>query len=163
MDLLTDKKQAMLKTILSRCQPLQFAPLPQKTVEQLLLQVCPETENAALAARYSEGSVTRAIKAAEALDILQQAPQGPAWPTAVATALPRTMVASRQSAQAVLDVVLLAAHRAWRETEDAAQRNAIQRSLIKLETYKTAITRNVSPALVVETALMGLDEHIQIF
>ena len=161
--LLTNKKQAMLKTILSRCQPLQFAPLPQETVEKLLLQVRPETENASLAARYSEGSLTRAVSAAEALDILQQVPQGASWPAAVAMALPRTMVASRQSAQAVLDVVLLAVHRAWQQADDPAQRSTLQHSLTKLETYKTAITRNVSPALVVETALMGLDEHIQIF
>ncbi len=161
--LLTDKKAAMLKTILSRCQPLQFAPLPQETLQTLLLQVRPETQNAALAARYGQGSVTHAVRAAEALEILQEAPQGPAWPYAVAAALPRTATAARQNAQAILEVVLLAAHRTWQQTEEAEQRRALQRSLVKLEEYKTAITRNVSPALVVETALMGLDGHIQIF
>ena len=161
--LLTDKKAAMLKTILSRCQPLQFAPLPVKTVEQLLLQQRPDVENASLAAQYSEGSLTRAASAAEALELLQQVPLGPAWPSAVAMALPRTMVAGRQSAQAVLDVVLLAAHRAWKQTENEQQRICIGNCLTKLEGYKTAITRNVSPAIVVETALMGLDPNIQIF
>ena len=156
--LLTDKKAAMLKTILSRCQPLQFAPLPVQTIEQLLPQVNPEVAEPALAARYAQGSLTRALRAAEALEILQSAPQGPAWPAAAAAALPRTMAAARQSAQAVLDVVMLALHRAWTQAENEKDRRQYQQALKKLENYKTAVVRNVSPALTVETALMGLDK-----
>ena len=147
--LLTDKKAAMLKTILSRCQAVQFAPLPDSTVEKLLQQVRPETSDAALAARYGQGAVARACLAAEALEILQEAPQGPA--------------ASRRSAQAVLDVVTVATHRAWTQASTEDARHRLQHTLQKLENYKTAITRNVSPAIVVETALMSLDEKIQIF
>ena len=161
--LLTDKKAAMLKTILSRCQPLQFAPLPQETVQQLLLQINPDVADPALAAKYAQGSLTRAQRAAEALEILQAAPQGPAWPAAAAAALPRTMTAARQEAQAVLDVVTLAVHRVWRQAQNEAERKACQQALKKLENYKIAVARNVSPALTVETALMGLDKlHIQI-
>ena len=161
--LLTDKKAAMLKTILSRCQPLQFAPLPQETVQQLLAQTNPDVADPALAAKYAQGSLTRAACAARALEILQSAPQGPAWPAAVAAALPRTMTAARQEAQAVLDVVTLAVHRVWRQAQNEAERKACQQALKKLENYKIAVARNVSPALTVETALMGLDKlHIQI-
>lgn len=156
--LLTDKKAAMLKTILSRCQPLQFAPLPQATLETLLRQVAPQTQDPALAARYAQGSLTRALRAAEALEILQSAPQGPAWPSAVAAALPRTMTAARQSAQAVLDVATLAAYRQWTQAPGSSQGEALRRILKKLEDYKTAVQRNVSPALTVETALMSLDK-----
>lgn len=162
--LLTDKKEAMLKTILSRCQPVQFAPLPAQTVQELLQRAYPDVQQAALAARYAEGSCTRAALAAEALDILQAAALGPAWPTAVAAALPRTAALARRQAQAVLDVVTLAAHRAWVAAPDDTQRKRLQRLLKKLENYKTAIMRNVSPALVVETALMGVDTSaIEIF
>ena len=161
--LLTDKKAAMLKTILSRCQAVQFAPLPIETVEQLLRQVCPDIQDTALAARYSEGSMTRAMRVAEALEMLKQIPQGPAWPAAVAMELPRTAVAARQSAQALLDIVLQATHHAWQETAQPADRQKLQQTLIKLEKYKQAIVRNVSPAIVVETALMGLNKNVQIF
>ncbi|MBQ7908242.1 MAG: hypothetical protein IJ311_01930 [Elusimicrobiaceae bacterium] len=162
--LLTDKKAAMLKTILSRCQPLQFAPLPEKTVEKLLCQISQETENAALSAKYAEGSVSRALRAEEALSLLQTVPQGPAWPAAVAAALPRTVVAARQQAQAVLDVLILAVHRAWISQAQSAERQQLQQILKKLENYKIAVTRNVSPALTVETALMSLDKcHIELF
>ncbi len=161
--LLTDKKAAMLKTILSRCQPLQFAPLPVETLERLLPLVAPETQDPALAARYAQGSLSRAVRAAQALEILQAAERGPAWPAEAAAALPRTITAARQSAQAVLDVVMLAVHRAWTQTENAKERLQYQQALKKLENYKTAVARNVSPALTVETALMGLDKlHIQI-
>ncbi len=162
--LLTDKKASMLKTILSRCQPLQFAPLTQNTVAQLVEQVAPETENAALAAQYGQGSVTRALRSAEALDLLQSAPQGTAWPAAVAAALPRTVVAARQQAQAIMDVLILAVHKAWVKEETPAQRQNLQQILKKLENYKTAVLRNVSPALTVETALMNLDKcQIELF
>ncbi len=156
--LLTDKKAAMLKTILSRCQPLQFAPLPDSTVEELLRQADPEAADPALAAKYAQGSLTRARRAAEALEILQSAPQGPAWPAACAAALPRTMAQARQSAQAVLDVVTLAVHNAWTAAPDETARKELQQALKKLENYKVAVARNVSPALTVETALMGLDK-----
>ena len=156
--LLTDKKAAMLKTILSRCQPLQFAPLPQEAVEQLLQQTMPETENISLAAQYAGGSLTRAFRAAEALSLLQSAEQGPAWPAAVAAAMPRTAVAARQQAQAVLDVLTLATHRAWVACEQEPQRKKLQQILKKLENYKIAVTRNVSPAIAVETALMSWDK-----
>lgn len=156
--LLTDKKAAMLKTILSRCQPLQFAPLPDSTVARLLRETDPETADPALAAKYARGSLTRARRAAEALEILQSAPQGPAWPAACAAALPRTMAQARQSAQAVLDVVTLAVHNAWTAAPYETARKELQRELKKLENYKIAVARNVSPALTVETALMGLDK-----
>ena len=162
--LLTDKKASMLKTILSRCQPLQFAPLAQQTVAHLLQQVSPETENTALAAQYAQGSVTRALRAAEALELLQSAPQGPAWPAAVAAAMPRTVVAARQQAQAILDVLILALHNTWIKEENVARRQNLQQILKKLENYKTAVLRNVSPALTVETALMSLDKcQIELF
>lgn len=161
--LLTDKKAAMLKTILSRCQPLQFAPLPDSTVEKLLPQIAPDVQDPALAARYGQGSLTRARLAAQALDILQAAEQGAAWPAAVAQSLPRTMVQARQNGQAILDVVMLALHRKWAGAQEA-QRASLQTVLQKMEDYKNAIGRNVSPALVVETALMRVNElQLQLF
>ena len=161
--LLTDKKAAMLKTILSRCQPLQFAPLPDRTVEELLPQVYPDVQDAALAARYGQGSLTHARMAAEALEILQGIEQGPAWPAQVAQSLPRTMVQARENAQAILDVIMLALHRKWAQANEQ-ERVHLQDVLHKTENYKNAIVRNVSPALVVETALMRVNQlELQIF
>lgn len=162
--LITSKRATMLKTILSRCQPLAFAPLAGETVEKILSASQQEVPYAQLAAKYSGGSVARALKASQALELLASAEQGAAWPCAVAGALSRTLALSRTEAQSVLDVLLAALHQSWRQETDPAQAAAMRRDLKKFEDYKRAITRNVSPALVLETALMSLDGiNVKIF
>ena len=163
--LITNKRAAMLKTILSRCQPLAFAPLSQENVKQILLQTGADVQDADLCARYSGGSVSGALQAAEALELLQSGgfntPQGPAG---VAAGLSRTLVSARQEAQAVLNVLIMALHQAWTAEQDPHRQRALQEALKRFENYKRSIGRNVSPALVLETALMSLDGlNVRIF
>ena len=167
--LITSKRSVMLRTILSRCQPLAFSPLSQDHVKQILAQTGAEVANADLCARYSGGSVSGALKADGALELLREAsftesgisPQGP---SVVAAGLSRTLVTARQEAQAVLDVLIMAIHQAWTQETDSNRQHALQNALTKFENYKRSITRNVSPALVLETALMSLDGlNLQIF
>ncbi len=160
--LITSKRTAMLRTILSRCQPLAFAPLSQANVEKILQDNHLETENPALCARYSAGSVSGALRADGALTLLREAGFGPAGcsaqgPAAVAAQLPRTLVAARQEAQAILDVLLRALHTAWTHTPEGTTQRSYAHALQQFENYKRSLTRNVSPALVVETALCSLD------
>ncbi len=156
--LITNKRVTMLRTILSRCQPLAFAPLSQENVVQILRNTGVDVPDEELCARYSAGSVSGALKAAGALAMLEEgefgAPQGPA---AVAGSLSRTLAASRPEAQAVLDVLVMAIHQAWTQETDEAKQRALQGALKRFENYKRSIGRNVSPALVLETALMSLD------
>lgn len=153
--LITYKRSAMLKTILSRCQPLSFAPLSQEVITQLTQD---QVENAALAARYSGGSVTGALAAAQAIGLLSNgALNTPTGPIEVAAGLSRTLVTSRREAKCILDVLSKAIHQKWLQTQDPALALRCRRALQRFENYKRSITRNVSPALVVETALMGLD------
>ena len=160
--LITSKRTAMLRTILSRCQPLAFAPLSQKNVEKILQNNQLATENLTLCATYSAGSVSGALKADNALTLLQEAGLGPngcspQGPAAVAAGLSRTLVAARQEAQAILDVLLQALHTAWTHTQDAQTQRRYAKTLQQVENYKRSLNRNVSPALVVETALCSLD------
>ncbi len=155
--LITSKQATMLSTIRSRCQPLLFAPLSQAHVEQLLKTHAPELEDPSRAARYSGGSVTGALQAAQALALLEEGELGTAQgPAQVAAGLSRTAPLARREAQAVLDVLISALHKTWAET-DEAHRAPLQQALHKFEDYKRSIGRNVSPALVLETALMSLD------
>lgn len=155
--LLTTKRAAMLPTILSRCQPLGFAPLHAGQVAQLLQQTQADVADISRCARFSGGSVTGALEAAEALELLEEAqwnlPQGPAQ---VAGALSRTAAVARQEAQAVLNVLISALHEEWAQAEPD-RRIVLQTALGQFENYKKSIGRNVSPALVLETALMSLD------
>ncbi len=160
--LITSKRTAMLRTILSRCQPLAFAPLSQENVEKILQDNQLETENPSLCAAYSAGSVGGALKADEALSLLREAGLGingcsPEGPTAVATGLSRTLATARQEAQTVLDVLLQAVHTAWTNAQGEETQHRYATVLQQLEKYKRSLTRNVSPVLVVETALCSLD------
>ena len=155
--LITSKQATMLSTIRSRCQPLLFAPLSQAHVEQLLKTHAPELEDPSRAARYSGGSVAGALQAAQALALLEEGELGTAQGSAqIAAGLSRTAPLARREAQAVLDVLISALHKTWAET-DEAHRAPLQSTLHKFEDYKRSIGRNVSPALVLETALMSLD------
>lgn len=156
--LITNKRATMLRTILSRCQPLAFAPLDEETLKRILPQTGANVSDVDLCARYAAGSVSGALKASEALELLQSGGFGkPQGPCGVAMGLSRTLVAARQEAQAVLDVLIMALHRAWTHEPDEAKQRAYQQALTRFENYKRSISRNVSPALVVETALMSLD------
>lgn len=155
--LITSKQAAMLGTIRSRCQPLLFAPLSQAHVEQLLKIHAPDIENPARAAQYSGGSVAGALQAAQALDLLEEGNFGaPTASVQIAGELSRTAATARREAQAVLDVLINALHRKW-TVADETHRPVLQATLNKLAGYKRSIARNVSPALVLETALMNLD------
>ncbi len=160
--LITNKRTTMLKTILSRCQPLAFAPLSFETIGQILMQTGAETQYPDLCAKYSGGSISGALKADQALTLLSVAEFGPTGvnaqgPSAVAAELSRTLVSARQEAAAILDVLFMALHRAWKETDNETTRRTYQNTLEQFENYKRSLSRNVSPALLVETALMSLD------
>lgn len=160
--LITSKRTAMLRTILSRCQALAFAPLSQENIKQILQDNHLETQYTDLCAKYSGGSVQGALKADGALTLLQEAglstngcsPQGPA---AVVAELPRTLVTARQETQAVLEVLSQALHSAWISAPTSNEQRNYARTLQQFENYKRSLSRNVSPALVLETALCSLD------
>lgn len=155
--LITNKRAAMLSTILSRCQPLLFAPLADAQVAQLLQTCAPDVTDAQRAARYGGGSVSGALRAAEALEFLEEGNFGTVTgPAQVTAGLSRTAATARKEAQAILDVLVAALHEKWSVCAEP-ERAALQETLHKFEDYKRSIGRNVSPALVLETALMSLD------
>lgn len=155
--LITNKRAAMLGTILSRCQPLLFAPLSAAHITGLLGKHAPDVADPQRAAQYAGGSISGALRAAEALELLESGEfSSAAGPAQVAAGLSRSAVAARQEAQSVLDVLIRALHEKWTRARDT-DRVILQETLAKFEDYKRAIGRNVSPALVLETALMSLD------
>lgn len=61
--LITSRPDALLQTILSRCQTLRFAPIPAADIENYLLETGRFAEDAAeLLARLSNGSIGRALE-----------------------------------------------------------------------------------------------------
>ena len=155
--LITSSRVTLLPTILSRCQPVLFSPLSDKDVARLLNTYAPDVTEPARAARYSGGSVSGALQAAQALELLESGGFGTVTgPTQVAAQLSRTAATARQEAHAVLDVLMRALHVKWAACTEN-EREVLQHTLKQFENYKRSIGRNVSPALVLETALMSLD------
>jgi DNA polymerase-3 subunit delta' len=156
--LITDKRDAMLSTIRSRCQPVAFVPLREAHIKTILQVYRPGTAHLDLAARYGGGSISGTLHAAEVLEILEQGDFGSLTaPVKIAAALPRTLVTARETAHHILNVLTTALHRAWVNETDRQKQTALQKTLLRFAAYKRAIGRNVSPALVLETALMSLD------
>ena len=155
--LITSKRATMLPTIISRCQPVLFAPLVEQDVAKLLQAHAPEVTEPTRAARYAGGSVSGALQAAEALELLESGGFGTVTgPAQVAAQLSRTAATARKEAHAVLDVLITALHAKWALCAED-ERPALQSALTRFENYKRHIGRNVSPSLVLETALMSLD------
>lgn len=160
--LISSKKSVMLPTILSRCQTVSFAPLSTDQVKQILsLQETP-ISFINLSAAFSGGSISGAYRADMAISLLQNADLGPKGcaaqgPSAVAMQLSRTLPIARQEAQAVLDVIIMALHKLWLKETDFKKQLSLQKKLTQISKYKNNIVRNVSPTLVLETALMSLD------
>ena len=147
----------MLPTIVSRCQPVLFAPLAETDVAKLLQTYAPEVTEPARAAHFGGGSVSGALQAAEALELLESGGFGTVTgPAQVAAQLSRTAATARKEAHGVLDVLISALHTQW-AASNKETRPALQSALTRFENYKRHIGRNVSPALVLETALMSLD------
>ncbi|MBJ6750539.1 DNA polymerase III subunit delta' [Geomonas anaerohicana] len=64
MILITAERSAVLQTILSRCQTLEFQPLPAETIEERLVRDQFGAEAARVAATLSGGSLSRAFEIA---------------------------------------------------------------------------------------------------
>ncbi|HNT52403.1 MAG TPA: DNA polymerase III subunit delta' [Candidatus Syntrophosphaera sp.] len=87
--LTTERLASLLPTIVSRCQPVYFQPVPPRIVEELLsAEFNATTEQARTASRIADGNVKRAIHLVQsessgirdrAYEILQQAALGHDW------------------------------------------------------------------------------------
>ena len=66
--LITSQAHRLLPTILSRCQILRFPPLPQETVEEILMEMGMDPSRAREASTLARGSVALALELAEGKD-----------------------------------------------------------------------------------------------
>jgi len=153
--LVSSKKEAMLPTIKSRCQTLQFNNLPDETVKQILETQGFEESSAARAAAASGGSISRAVKAAEFFTNIAVADAAKeTFPYEVVSNLSRTLPDARAEASLALDILARGLHDFWSKAQNDKIREDLKQKLEKIAFFKRAVRRNVSPALVLETALI---------
>ena len=149
--LISSKREAMLPTVKSRCQSINFAPLPEDIIENILKDNFVEAGLSKRAAKYAGGSTAKAFLAAQTLGDFAALPRGAAFAPAAAMNLSKTLPAARAQANCALDMLATAAHDKWL----AAHKDETKELLEKIVFYKRAINRNTSPALVLEAALMS--------
>lgn len=153
--LISSKKDAMLPTIKSRSQALPFASLSQENIAEILRNTGRESEALKKAALYSGGSISKTLKVMEIMEMVFTAdPSSANFPYEVASSLSRTLAEGRDQAQTILDMIAFGMHNMWTASKDDKIKEDLKDKIEKIAHFKKAVGRNVSPQLVIETALM---------
>ncbi|MDR0734949.1 MAG: DNA polymerase III subunit delta' [Elusimicrobiota bacterium] len=155
--LISAKREAMLATIKSRCQAVNFAPLGRDIIINILKDNFVEDDIAERSAYYGAGSTAKAMLAAQTLGDFAAMPAGAAFAPAAAMGLSKTLAQARAQAACAMDMLAVAAHTQWTAAAEADRRAALGGLLQKLNFYKRALNRNTSPALVLEAAIISAE------
>lgn len=157
--LLSLKKDAMLATILSRCQWVEFSPLPEDVIRDILVAQSFTDDEAAVLAKLSGGGVDRAKEAASLIEKLAPLDSGsPTYPFDVSKSLGKELAPAREQASLMIDLLAENARLMWTQATGIAEKEKIASAVMKLSNYKKYIRQNVSPHLVIETALLELEQ-----
>lgn len=157
--LITSKREAMLSTIKSRCQIINFAPLSGDILLEILKDNMVEENLAKEALKYAQGSSETALRVSEVLEEFSSLDKGPAFAMQAARSLPKTLAQSRPYASCIIDMLVYKTHQNWLEARDEKQQTDLKELLNKLVFYKKALTRNVAPSLVVESAIIRAQQN----
>ena len=156
--LLSTAPEAMLATIRSRCQSVEFRPLSDDALEQALLGQSLSLEEARKLAVPAGGSVEKALEIRALLeDFADLDTMSPLFPMQAAKRLPKDTKEARLSAGLALELLIANAGRRWRSERNRQKRQALSGGISRLFAYKKYIGRNVAPGLVLETALLELE------
>lgn len=155
--LVTHRPTELLATVRSRCQPLAFAALPGAAVAELLARRGVAQADAARVLGECQGSVSRALALAADPGSDPAAWAGDAMaPFTLAEQLPRELHLARPRAEALLE---RAAGWLRRERGTAAFSSPAVRFVLRdLEALRGTLRRNADPRLVVELAVIRVQE-----
>jgi DNA polymerase-3 subunit delta' len=167
--LLTSEPTALLETIASRCQPIDFAPLPPEAIEASLAAEAPQDERAA-SARLSAGDLDRAryllsesgrSLRASALELgragAQPAPTTAPWRTLLAAAESAGEEAEAATRKALEEEAEAGVKRSARDIADEAKRAARRR---RTETLDIALELSASWFRDLAATASGADEVV---
>ncbi|MCX5783769.1 MAG: hypothetical protein NTW04_04960 [Elusimicrobia bacterium] len=154
--LATSKKEAMLPTIISRCQSVEFCPLSQAAAAKILIGQGVDFAQAQMLAEAGQGSVSRAILVQELSQTLAGLDNKDAmYPFNASKKLSKDLAQARRQAKLFLDMMEVSAHKKWRAKPD---KNIFSNAIKKMEMYKKYINQNVSPQLVLQTAIIEFEK-----
>lgn len=144
--LLTAQRERMLKTVVSRCFSVPFAPLSPATVSELLMAKGIDAARASKLCRICEGSVSRALSLDENLDEYTALESNPAAAIAAAEGLPRELYLARLKVESALYGLAQALRLKYLEGAEPFGR--VEGPLRKLLALRQALASNADPRLV---------------
>ena len=156
--LISSKKEVMLSTIKSRCQSIAFAPLKEDVLTNILIDNFIAPDIAKKVAPFADGSTAMALKFAHLFEEFASFPTNSAFATSVAFSLPSVLAQARKKANAILDLLSLCAYNKWKTETKTEIKEQLVNFINKIVFYKRAISRNTSPQMVINTALVAGDK-----
>jgi DNA polymerase-3 subunit delta' len=153
--LLAVRRENMRDTIVSRCQPVRFMPLPDDAFEEILVQQGFAMDEAQQLAATSEGSIARAMKIKElAEDFSKLDPMDPLYPFKAASSLPKELHLARKDAGMLIELLINSTAARWRTETVPHTKDELKRAISRMFTHREYINRNVSPQMALEAALL---------
>lgn len=157
--LLSARKAGLLPTILSRCQTVEFRALPADVVHDILVGRSLSSDEARRLSGLSGGSVQKALKIRDLLEKLSELDSmDPMYPFQVSRSLGRDLARSREQAGLMLELLAADAHARWLSPIDGPERGRFAAATKKLLRYRRFLSQNVSPSLVLETAMLETEK-----
>ncbi|HNW43082.1 MAG TPA: hypothetical protein PKI19_01160 [Elusimicrobiales bacterium] len=148
------RKNSLLATILSRCCPVEFSPLPRAVIKDLLLAQGAEPAEAGKLAALARGSLEKAAEARGIILRLSKLRAGdPARAFKFAAGLPRDSHLAREEVKTLLELALTRIRNAWSAAAGPAKNRytALLRRTLEL---RRMADRNVSYLQLLEVALL---------
>jgi DNA polymerase III gamma/tau subunit len=158
--LISSQKNTFLPTVLSRCHVIQFGPLSNENVEEILARNNISLDEADLLSRFSGGSVKTAedmkkiMKKIEKLDT-----SSPIYPFKISSTLPKDSFSARKEARLILNILLTKTHQKWITTNDAHQKNELKNLIQQTLKLKGFLKQNVMPTPILELAASECFKH----
>jgi len=152
--LTVSKKNSLLATILSRCCPVEFGPLPRSVIQDLLQARGADPEQARKLAALARGSLEKAAEAGGLILRLAKLRTGdPARAFKFAAGLPRDSHLAREEVKTLLELALARMRTAWSAADPAAKPKytALLRRTLEL---RRMADRNVSYLQLLEVTLL---------
>lgn len=152
--LVASNKASLLTTIISRCHTVNFRGLARGEVAEILGREGLQLAEAENLAGLSFGSIKRALDLRDVLEKLSDLNHlDPMAPFRVADKLGRELATARETARLILNILVTRTAGRWRPAE-GREKTGLMKLLNKLFNLKRCLSRNASPSITVETAVM---------
>lgn len=158
--LISSQKNIFLSTVLSRCHVIEFGPLSNENVEEILARNNISLDEADLLSQFSGGSVKTGLDMKRIMTKLEKLDtSSPAYPFRISSMLPKDSFSAREEARLILNIFLTKAHHKWTVTHDTTEKNDLKNLINETLKLKTFLNQNVMPIPILELAASECLKH----